>query len=81
MEKRLLIVARDYNTAQHWAKDKRLSPGRWLYVSAFYNIQGNPESPYVLLDNWKTRPDADIINENLKLHKCFIDERFISPEV
>jgi hypothetical protein len=77
--KRLLILARDYNTAQHWAKQQRLSQGYWVYVSAFYNIQGNAECPYVLLDNWMLRPDWEILKENLGIHKCYPDTRFL-PE-
>ncbi len=70
MDKRLLIVARDYNQAQHWAKDQRLSPGRWVYVSSYHNIQGNAGSDYVLLDNWGLRPDAEILFDALKEAGC-----------
>lgn len=70
MYKRLLIVARDYNQAQHWGKDHRMSPGQYVYVSSYHNIQGNAESDYVMLDGWDTRPDAGVLAEALEAHKC-----------
>lgn len=71
MFKRLLIVARDFNQAQHWAKDQRMSPGQYVYVSSYHNIRGNAGSEYVMLDNWKLRPDADILLTELKSAGCF----------
>ena len=81
MHKRLLILARDFNTAQRWAKEQRLSPGQWVYVSAFYNIQGNAESEYVLLDNWLERPDANILAETLETSRCVESERFRRSDI
>lgn len=70
MYKRLLIIAKDFNQAQHWAKDARMSPGQWVYVSSYHNIRGNAESEYVKLPDWELRPDASIINQELTDHKC-----------
>lgn len=70
MYKRLLIVARDFNQANHWSKDQKMSPGAWVYVSSFHNIRGNAESEYVKLDGWETRPDANIIQIELKANFC-----------
>ena len=67
---RLLIVARDFNTAKHWAFDNKLSPGIWVYISSYHNIRGNAGSKYVLLDNWKLRPDADILKAELEANGC-----------
>lgn len=72
MFKRLLIVARDYVQAQHWAKDQRLSPGQWVYASSYHNIIGNRESEYVLLENWDLRPDAPILLQTLNENDCFL---------
>ena len=68
MYKRLLIVARDYNQAQHWAKDQRMSPGQYVYVSSYHNILGNIGCEYVLLEGWELRPDSDQLSEHLKTH-------------
>ena len=68
MYKRLLIVARDYNQAQHWAKDQRMSPGQYVYVSSFHNILGNAGCEYVLLDGWKQRPDSFELSKYLETH-------------
>ena len=70
MFKRLLIVAKDYNQAQHWAKSQRMSPGVWVYVSSFYNIQGNAGNEYVLLDGWELRPDANVLKAELESCEC-----------
>lgn len=70
MFKRLLIIARDFNQAQHWAKEQKMSPGQWIYASSYHNIQGNAGSEYVLLDNWELRPDADILFTELKVANC-----------
>jgi hypothetical protein len=70
MVKRLLVVARDFNTAQHWAKNQHMSPGYWVYVSSYHNIQGNAGCEYTLLDNWKLRPDAEILKEKLVENNC-----------
>lgn len=67
---RLLVIARDFNDAKHWAREQRISPGYWVYVSSFYNIQGNPECEYVKIPGWETRPDVNAINENLEIHHC-----------
>ena len=70
MLNRLLILARDFTTAQHWAKNQKISTGCWVYVSSYHNIRGNAESDYVLLDNWKLRPDADILSTELEACGC-----------
>jgi hypothetical protein len=70
MLKRLLIVARDFVSAQHWAKKEGLSPGRWVYISSYHNIQGNAESEYVKLPGWDLRPDALLLEEQLAEYKC-----------
>lgn len=70
MYKRLLIVARDYNQAQHWAKDQRMSPGQYVYVSSYHNIMGNAGSEYVLLDGWNLRPDGMVLLDKLKENHC-----------
>lgn len=67
---RLLVIARDFNAAKHWANDNRMSPGLWVYVSSFYNIQGNPESEYVKIPGYELRPDVSVLEENLKFHNC-----------
>lgn len=80
--KRLLIVARDFNQANHWAKDQKMSPGAWVYVSSFHNIRGNVESEYVKLLGWETRPDADILQIELEANFCKekSDGRELPPE-
>lgn len=70
MEKRLLIVARDFNAAQHWAKEQRMTPGRWVYVSSYHNIQGNAGNPYIKLEGWLDRPDAGLVQEMLNQNMC-----------
>lgn len=70
MYKRLLIVARDFNQAQHWAKEQRFSPGQWVYVSSYHNVRGNAESEYVLLEGWKLRSDSEILMSELKNNNC-----------
>jgi hypothetical protein len=70
MLKRLLVISRDYNQAQHWAKDRKLSPGAWVYVSSYHNIRGNLESDYVLLPKWELRPDHDMIWSELEAGGC-----------
>jgi hypothetical protein len=70
MFKRLLIIARDFNQAQHWAKNQKMSPGQWVYVSSFHNISGNAQSEYILLENWELRPDVDILKQELINSKC-----------
>lgn len=82
MYKRLLIVARDSNQANHWSKDQRMSPGAWVYVSSFHNIRGNAGTEYVKLPGWDTRPDADVIQAELKTNSCKErnDGRELSPE-
>ena len=70
MLKRLLIIAREYNTANHWTKGQRLSPGCWVYASSYHNIMGNAGSEYVKLPGWELRPDAEQLDEALKMHGC-----------
>lgn len=70
MFKKLLIIARDFNQAQHWAKDKKMSPGQWVYVSSFHNVMGNAASEYVLLDKYKERPDLNQILAALETTGC-----------
>ena len=70
MYKRLLVVSRDYNQARHWAKEQRMSPGSFVYVSSYYNIMGNGGSEYVMLDGWKLRPDAIVLQTALVEHAC-----------
>jgi hypothetical protein len=72
MHKRLLIIARDFNQAQHWAKDQRMSPGHWVYVSSFHNIQGNVGCEYVKLPNWELRPDAQLLDGMLMDCACTV---------
>jgi hypothetical protein len=67
---RLLVLAKSYNQAQHWAKAQNLSLGRWVYVSSYHNILGNAGCDYVELDGWKERPDADILLEHLSRAGC-----------
>ena len=68
--KRLLLIARDFNAAKHWAGEQKLSPGRWVYVSSFYNVQGNPGCDYIRIPGWELRPDIETIEASLKRHKC-----------
>jgi hypothetical protein len=70
MFERLLIIARDFNQANHWAKEQRMSPGRWVYVSSYHNINGNAGAEYVMLDGWTLRPDAVQLKEQLEIYKC-----------
>ena len=70
MFKRVLIIARDFNAAQHWAKGQKMSPGQWVYVSSYHNIRGNVGSEYVMLDGWTLRPDAEILKADLKVFNC-----------
>ncbi len=70
MFERLLIIARDYNTAQHWAKDQKISPGRWAYVSSFYNVRCSSGAEYVKLPRWELRPDASQIDAELDACGC-----------
>lgn len=67
---RLLVIARDFNAAKYWARQNKLSPGYWVYISSFYNIQGNPGCEYVKVEGWDTRPDVSVLEENLKIHSC-----------
>lgn len=70
MSRRLLIIARDYNAARHYANDKKLSPGKWVYISSYHNIQGNAGCDYIRVGDWSLRPDIEVLNTNLKTHKC-----------
>jgi hypothetical protein len=70
MHSRLLIVARDFNQANHWTKAEHISPGHWVYVSSFHNIRGNAGCEFVTLDGWTLRPDAAQLKEELELCKC-----------
>ena len=79
MLKRLLIVARDYNRASHWAKEQRISPGFYVYVSSFHNIRGNAGSEYVLLDGWELRPDAAQMKEELSAAGCKLRSTELPP--
>lgn len=68
--KRLLVIARDFNSAQHYAKERKMSPGQWVYVSSYHNINGNPENDYIKIDGWDLRPDLDMLESSLKRSKC-----------
>lgn len=70
MFERLLVIARDFNAANHWAKENRISPGRWVYASSYHNIKGNAGAEYVMLTGWDLRPDASILIEALKESGC-----------
>lgn len=70
LPKRLLILAKDYNQAAHWAKENRMSPGSFVYISSYHNIQGNAGSEFVILEGYQTRPDADILVEELSKFGC-----------
>jgi hypothetical protein len=70
MLKRLLILARDFNAARHWAKEQRLSLGRWVYVSSYHNIDGNSGCEYVKLPGFEQRVDADILLAKLEAQAC-----------
>lgn len=68
--KRLLIIARDYNSAQHYAKERKLSPGRWVYISSYHNIMGNPGCDYIKIPGWESRPDIDMLETALTKNNC-----------
>lgn len=70
MHKRLLIIARDFNEARHWAQKQRLSPGQWVYASSYHNIRGNAGSEYVTLGEWKQRVDSGLLLSELEAHGC-----------
>ena len=76
MTGRLLIIARDFNAAQHWAKRNRLSPGVWVYASSYHNIRGNTGCNHVLIDGWKERPDWEILAAELKAEKSEPSETY-----
>jgi hypothetical protein len=67
---RLLVVARDFNAAKHWARENKISTGQWVYVSSFYNVQGNPGSDYIKIPGHELRPDISVIDEQLKKSEC-----------
>ena len=67
---RLLVIARDFNAAKHWAHEKKISAGQWVYVSSFYNIQGNPGADYIKIPGWELRPDISVLDDNLKRSEC-----------
>jgi hypothetical protein len=77
MFKRLLVIARDFATAQHWAKDNKLSLGQWVYVSSFHNVNGNTGSEFVKLPGWHLRPDCKILDQALE--DCHCVERSENP--
>ena len=70
MQKRLLIVAKDFNQAKHWARMNRIAPAGWVFVACVYNVIGNPDSEYVLLPDWQQRPGTKEIMEELIKQGC-----------
>ena len=68
--RRLLIIARDFNAAKHWAHEHKLSPGQWVYISSFYNIQGNPGADYLKIPGWDQRPDIKVLEAALETSQC-----------
>lgn len=64
--KRILIMAKDFNQAKHYALQKKLSPAYWLFVSSFYNVKMNPELDYVKLEGWDERNGAVEIEAELE---------------
>ena len=70
MLKRVLVVAKDFNAAKHWANAQRLSSGGWVYVACYFNVLGNAGCEYVLIDGWDSRPDTRRILEELEAQGC-----------
>lgn len=68
--KRLLIFARDFNAAKHWANERKLTQGRWVYISSYHNIQGNAESQYIKIPGWELRLDVETLEASLKRYNC-----------
>ena len=66
-EKKLCVIAGNYQQAHNYARQAKLHPNDWFYPSDVYRMKGLRDYEYIRIGEWGNNPNIHDIDIELRI--------------